>query len=128
MSAKFSLTTESVETPPTVIPFKDIKEAALGKHYDLSLVFTTSAKIRELNKKYRDKDVATDILSFPLSQNEGEIFICLEEARKEAKKFNRAFENFIGFLFIHGCIHLKGHDHGSMMESEEAKFRTRLGI
>ena len=48
--------------------------------------------------------------------------------RKEAKKFDREFKNFIQFLFIHGCVHLKGFTHGSRMESEEVKFRKQFGV
>jgi ssRNA-specific RNase YbeY (16S rRNA maturation enzyme) len=45
-----------------------------------------------------------------------------------AKDFDRSYENFIYFLFIHGCVHLKGYDHGSTMERIEAKFRKEFGI
>jgi ssRNA-specific RNase YbeY (16S rRNA maturation enzyme) len=46
----------------------------------------------------------------------------------EAKKFDREYENFLGFLFIHGLVHLKGYDHGSTMESIEIQFRKQFGI
>lgn len=112
----------------SAIPFRDIKEEILGKDYDLNLIFTTAAKIKKLNTIYRNKEEATDILSFPLSENEGEIYICPSEARKEAKKFGRTYENFIAFLFIHGCAHLKGYNHGSIMEDIEAKTRKKFRI
>lgn len=105
-----------------------MKEAVLGKKYNLSIVFTTRAKIRALNRIYRDKDAATDILSFPLSDIAGEIHLNLNEAKKESKKFGRDFENFIGFLFIHGLVHLEGFEHGSRMEAQEIKFRKQFGI
>jgi len=112
----------------SVARFRAIKKEALGDDYDLSLIFTTPAKIAKLNLIYRDKKTPTDILSFPISKNEGEIYICQSEARKEAKKFNRSYANFLVFLFIHGCVHLKGYDHGSTMERIEAKLRKRFGI
>ena len=70
----------------------------------------------------------TDILSFPLNENAGEIFLCLSEAEKEAVKFKRPNDNFIAFLFIHGLMHLKGFDHSSTMESNEQKIRQEFHI
>ncbi len=108
--------------------FNKIKEAVLGKKYDLSFSFIEAEEIKRLNLTYRNKNKATDILSFPLSDTEGEIFICMEEAEKEAPKFERPIENFIKFLFIHGLVHLKGYDHSSTMESIEEGFRKKFGV
>lgn len=105
-----------------------MKLAILGKDYGLSWAFISENEIRRLNRIYRNIDAPTDILSFPLSKKEGEIYICLTEAKKEAPKFGREYENFLGFLFIHGLAHLKGYDHGSTMESIETKFRKKFGI
>ena len=105
-----------------------MKNAVLGTRYVLSVACISAAEIRVLNKTHRKKDTATDILSFPLSKNEGEILMCLSEAKLEAKKFDREFENFVAFLFIHGLVHLKGFDHGSTMESLERKFRKIFGV
>ena len=124
----FSIVNETRAGIPVEARFRAIKKAALGTDYDLSLIFTTSARIRKLNLIYRDKDNATDILSFPISKKEGEIYICQSEARKEAKNFDRPYANFILFLFIHGCVHLKGYGHGATMESIEAKLRKKFGI
>lgn len=126
-SQTFSLINETDSHIPAV-DFVAIKNAALGKDYTLNLIFTDSAKIKKLNTIYRDKECATDILSFPLSDTEGEIYISEKEARKEARKFDREYDNFIAFLFIHGCTHLKGHDHGDIMEGIEAKLRKQFGI
>ena len=107
---------------------ESIKKEILGKDYDLSFCFVGPKEIQKLNKQYRNINKPTDILSFPLSDTEGEIFICKSEARKEARKFDRKYENFIDFLVIHGMVHLKGFDHGSTMESIESKFRKKFGI
>jgi len=123
----FSVSNETRAGLPRA-PFRAIKDAALGTAYKLDLVFTTPARMKKLNLIYRNKDKPTDILSFPLSRREGEIYICASEARTEARKFARTYENFIAFLFIHGCVHLKGHDHGSTMERIEAKLRARFKI
>ena len=108
--------------------FKEIKNKILGKDYDLSWAFITPKKIQKLNLIYRNQDKPTDILSFPLSKTEGEIYICKSETRKMAKDFDRTYDNFLLFLFIHGCVHLKGYDHGSTMERIEAKFRKQFGV
>jgi len=123
----FKLINETKELLP-ILPFEKIKAAALGSKYILTTIIVSPARIKKLNTIYRDKESATDILSFPIGDNEGEIYLCLEEAKKEAKKFSREYENFLAFLFIHGCVHLKGHDHGSMMERIEAKIRKQFGV
>ena len=116
------------KTKIPVIDFDGIKNATLGKDYALNLIFTDSAHIEKLNTIYRGKECPTDILSFPLSETEGEIYISPTEAAAEAKKFDRSYDNFIAFLFVHGCTHLKGHDHGSIMEDIESQIRSDFGI
>lgn len=101
------------------LPFLSIKETILGKAYDLTVVFCTPQESQDRNRTYRGKDYPTNILSFPLSDTEGEIYVSLSTARKDAKKFDMAYEEFLHLLFIHGCLHLKGHDHGSTMETLE---------
>ncbi len=110
------------------LAFVDMKEAVLGKKYVLSLHIVSRKRIQELNNHYRKIDAPTDILSFPISDNEGEMFINIQETKKESKKFDRNFENFLGFLFIHGLVHLKGYDHGSTMEEIEREHRLQFGI
>ncbi len=109
-------------------PFREIKEAVLGSKYDLSLVFIGPKKIQSLNKIYRNINKPTDILSFPLSKTEGEMFICKSETRKMAKEFDRSYDNFLLYLFIHGCVHLKGYDHGPKMDKVEEKFRKKFRV
>lgn len=109
-------------------PFRAIKDASLGKSYDLTVTFVSPSHIEKLNIQYRNKKGPTDILSFPLSKTEGEIYISPTVSRKEAKKFDRSYENFIAFLFIHGCVHLKGYDHGATMERIEAGLRRKFKV
>ena len=108
--------------------FSSMKKVALGDDYELSLVIIGKNEIKELNKSYAGINKPTDILSFPLSDNEGEIFICLEIAHKEAPNFDRNHSNFVKFLFIHGLIHLKGFKHSDKMESEEEKIRRMFNV
>lgn len=108
------------------LPFLSIKEKILGKGYTLTVVFATPEESQTRNKAYRDKDYATNILSFPLDDKEGEIYICLSVARRDAKKHDMSYEQFLYLLFIHGCLHLKGYDHGSTMEGLEKKYLTQF--
>ncbi len=110
------------------LPFLKMTTAVLGPEYECSLVIVSPKKSRELNRTYREKDYSTNILSFPLNENEGEIFLDLEKAREECKLFDRSYTNFVAFLFIHGLCHLKGLDHGTKMENTEKKFRTLFKI
>jgi probable rRNA maturation factor len=110
------------------LPFNRVKNEALGKDYELSLVFIGNKKSRALNKKYRKKDKPTNILTFSLSKTEGEIFITPETAKHDAKKFDMKENDFIAYLFIHGLLHLKGLKHGDKMEKEEQKLKKKYKI
>ncbi len=110
------------------LPFAKLTTAVLGKEYECSLVIVSPKKSRELNRNYRNKDNSTNILSFPLEKNEGEIFLDLETSRKDAPAFNRSYINFIAFLYIHALSHLKGYDHGGIMEKQEQKIRKLFKI
>ncbi len=102
--------------------FSRIKNDILGKNYSLSIAYVGPKKSQELNKKYRGKNKPTNVLSFALHKNEGEILLCKNVIRKEAKNFDRTFENFLSFLVIHGMLHLKGHEHSSTMKKLEEKY------
>jgi probable rRNA maturation factor len=123
----FNLTNTTKAKLPR-LAFAEIKNAILGEEYELSLIIISKNEIRNLNKQYRDINKATDILSFPLSENFGEIYISPEMTKIEAIKFDRTYENFFAFLLIHGLVHLKGFDHGSTMESIEIHFRKKFGV
>jgi rRNA maturation RNase YbeY len=101
------------------LPFLSIKEKILGKQYDLTIIFCSPKESQERNKTYRDKDYPTNILSFPLSDKEGEIYISLSTVRKDFKKFDMSYQKFLHLLIVHGVLHLKGYDHGSTMEELE---------
>jgi len=109
-----------------------IKSNILGKDYDLSLVFADKKLSRSLNFKYRKINKPTDVLSFAISDKMGEIFICLEVAKKKAKEFYPAlpwlrgsFANYLLFLVIHAILHLKGMEHSSKMERYEFAYYSR---
>lgn len=113
-----SLTNLTKSKPPRV-KYEEILSFILPQSYDLSLVFLTPSRSRALNKSLRGKDYATNVLSFPLSKNSGEIFIDLATAKKEYKKFGMSYTEFVVYLFIHALLHLKGMEHGDTMEKRE---------
>jgi rRNA maturation RNase YbeY len=96
----------------------------LGKSYSLSLVFSDSTTIQKLNVQYRGKDYIPNVLSFPLSKTSGEIYICPMVAKKEAKEYGNTYEEQLRYLFIHGCLHLKGLPHGKEMDRLEKKYMS----
>ena len=121
MQDNFSIINKTRDKIPN-LPFFPVKEDILGKKYSLSLVFIGKEKMRELNKKYKNKNEPTNILSFPLSKTEGEILICPLVVKKEAGKFGKTYSQLLQFLVIHGMLHLKGMEHSSRMEIAEKKY------
>lgn len=121
MQDKFSITNLTRGQLPR-LPFRALKEKVLGKKYDLSLVFIDENKSKELNRIYRKKNKPTNVLSFPLGKLEGEIFICIKVAKKEAAGYGKTWQDFLAFLVIHGMLHLKGLRHGSIMDKAEKKY------
>jgi probable rRNA maturation factor len=105
--------------------FSIMKNDILGKKYSLSIAYVDEKTSKKINKKYRNKNKPTNILSFPLQKNMGEIVLCPKIIKKEAKNFNKTFSQFLGFLVIHGMLHLKGYKHGSKMEKMEEKYLSR---
>lgn len=108
------------------LPYENIKNDILGKNYDLSLVFVGEARSARLNQEHRDKNYTPNVLSFPLSKTDGEIYITPSVAKREAKDYGHTYSTHIAFLFIHGLLHLKGLDHGPKMESLEEKFLKKF--
>lgn len=108
------------------LPFLELKNAILGKKYELSIVYLNPAKAKKLNAAHRGKDYATDILSFPLSKNSGEIVLCPPVIKKKAPDFDMTVEKYNKFIVIHGMLHLKGYAHGSRMERAEKLFLRRF--
>jgi len=94
---------------------------------DIELIITTNKEIQELNKNFRNKDKATDVLSFPLEDAPfmplGTIVISLDKAKELASALNHSVDEEITLLFIHGLLHLLGFDHeidnGQMRAKEQ---------
>ncbi|MEK7552833.1 MAG: rRNA maturation RNase YbeY [Patescibacteria group bacterium] len=102
--------------------FHQLTEKILGSEYELSLVLVGRRRSRNLNRRYRGRDKATNVLSFRLEKNSGEMFVDLGQVAREAAREGQTFLNRLRLIFIHGLLHLKGLDHGSKMESLESQY------
>lgn len=83
----------------------------------LNVVFVTDTYIKALNKSYRDKDEATDVLSFNYKKGDmnsdliGEIYISVETAKSQADEYSSDLDDELKKLFTHGFLHIHGYDH-----------------
>src|SRR3989344_3522974 len=103
------------------LPLKTIANAVLGRRYTTSVVISGERLSQKLNRTYRKENKGTNVLSFPLGENEGEIFLNWPRIRKEARERNITSRAHFAHLFIHALLHLKGYAHSSKMDSEEQK-------
>ena len=110
------------------LPFADLAATVLGPTYNLSLVFIGDTRARRLNRVYRQKETPANVLSFSLAKTHDQIFINLARARREHEKFGLPPAAHVGYLFIHGALHLKGYAHGSTMEKKERAIMRRFRL
>jgi probable rRNA maturation factor len=104
---------------------------------EVSVTFVNNERIWEINREYRDKDAPTDVISFAMEElGEGEIemigadmprvlgdiIISIDKASEQAKEYGHSFLRELGFLTVHGFLHLLGYDH--MTEDEEKEMFT----
>lgn len=103
--------------------------------YELSITFMDDESIQAVNAEYRGKDRPTDVISFALEElSEGEvaivhendmpivlgdIVISIDTAKRQAIEYNHSFERELGFLALHGFLHLLGYDHLDEEEERE---------
>lgn len=127
MQHTYSLSNGTRQNTPRV-PFSRIKERILGTSYELSVTLVGSTRMRTLNRIYRKKDAPTDILAFPLAHSRGEIVLHVDTAKKKSHEFGLSPTQYLTYVFIHGCLHLKGMDHGRTMEKQEDVWCARFGI
>ncbi|ALC89900.1 rRNA maturation factor [Bacillus sp. FJAT-18017] len=101
---------------------------------EVSVTFVNNARIHEINLEYRHKDAPTDVISFPMEEpGEGEIeisgadmprvlgdiIISIERAEEQAAEYGHSFARELGFLAVHGFLHLLGYDHETKEEETE---------
>jgi probable rRNA maturation factor len=114
--------------------FADRALHAIGKHGSSSTIaFVSDRRIRDLNRRFRNIDKPTDVLSFPAEEktNLGDIAISVETAAAQAKENGLTFEAEIAQLILHGLLHLSGYDHetdNGEMNRLELRLRKKLGI
>lgn len=119
-----------------------------GKDAEVSVSFVSNEEIKNLNKIYRNKDSITDVLSFPLTSEDGteeinpetnavqlgDVVISLETAVKQAHNYGHSLEREVGFLTVHSMLHLLGYDHETsqldqrIMREKEESVLEKLGI
>ncbi len=117
----------TIQHPPN-IQVDHIVDDILGSTYSLTIVYIGRKRAQSLNQKYRQKSYIPNVLSFPLTDQCGEIYICPEIAALEAKKRAFTTAGYITYLIIHGALHLVGYKHGQVMDTEETKYLRRYNI
>lgn len=78
-----------------------LKDAILGKKYELSVFCASKSMAKKINKERRGKDYIPNVLSFSLSKKSGEIILQLDQIKKEAPDFDMTYKNFTKFLYVH---------------------------
>lgn len=109
----------------------------LEEDCEVSVTFSDNEGIREINRKFRNIDRATDVLSFPLFDEDGmdahveeldcmlgDIVLSLERAREQANEFGHSFKREVAFLTVHSMLHLLGYDH-ELSDEDDADMRKR---
>ncbi|GBU22957.1 hypothetical protein R80B4_02870 [Fibrobacteres bacterium R8-0-B4] len=78
-----------------------------------AVILCSDYMIRKLNRRYRGKDKATDVLSFPFGDDDllGEVYISLQRAAVQARRYGVSYEDELKRLLVHGLLHLMGYDH-----------------
>ncbi|TLG72156.1 rRNA maturation RNase YbeY [Culicoidibacter larvae] len=111
----------------------------LNGEVELGVILVDNAAIQEINRDYRGKDSATDVITFALEDEAsivmledmpralGDIFVSVERAREQALEYGHSFEREFGFLLVHGFLHLLGYDHQNK-EDEEVMFQLQEEI
>ncbi|MFC3882963.1 rRNA maturation RNase YbeY [Bacillus songklensis] len=107
---------------------------------ELSITFVDNARIQEINREYRDKDKPTDVISFAMEElGEGEveiigedmptilgdIIISIPKTHEQAEEYGHSFMRELGFLTVHGFLHLLGYDHETLEDEQEMFSRQR---
>jgi probable rRNA maturation factor len=110
------------------------KKLQITEPCELSVTFVDNDRIQEINREYRGKDKPTDVISFALEElGEGEIqisganmprvlgdiIISTDKAREQATDYGHSVERELGFLAVHGFLHLLGYDHETEAEEKE---------
>ncbi len=141
-AAKLELTVQkAVNSPglPTNTELRRWLKAALEHGAAITVRFVGSVEGRALNRAYRDRDYATNVLSFAYGSSgrgqtlSGDIVLCAPVLRREARAQGKTLSAHVAHLTVHGALHLQGHDHqspsaGKRMEAREKAILAKLGF
>ncbi|MBQ8545844.1 MAG: rRNA maturation RNase YbeY [Clostridia bacterium] len=120
--------------------FNTLAYEGFDKDVEVSVTFTDNEQIKELNSQYRNKNSATDVLSFPMFDNFkdieiqpepiplGDIVISLERAQIQGYHLFHSIYHEVAFLAVHSTLHLLGYDHETSKEDEEEMIRKQKEI
>lgn len=111
--------------PAPGLRYGEIAQAILPG-WDISLAFAGEQRARSLNWLLRRKEYVPNVLSYESGTKSGEIIICLPVARRQAPSYGLSYRAFVGYLFIHGLLHLKGYPHGHTMDRYEREYLSRF--
>lgn len=102
-------------------------KTALGGAESLQLVFVTKSEIAKLNREYRGKAYATDVLSFAPTEpgSLGELVFSLDVLKRQAKEHDMKFQDELGYMVLHGVLHLLGYDHEVSVAGAKRMFRLQ---
>lgn len=125
-------------SPRTLARFLALAQAAVRLRGQVSVLLTTDAEIRRLNRSYRGIDKTTDVLSFPAADSPagperlaGDLAISVPTAHRQATEQGHPLLTEIKVLILHGLLHLAGYDHetdGGAMARRERLLRGRLKL
>ncbi len=138
VAPNFSTAKKNLRLPSARALSRFLSEAqsAVRLKGEVTVLLTTDAAIRRLNRQFRGKDKATDVLSFPADgigaeEIAGDLAISVPKALKQAVEHGHALSTEIKVLILHGLLHLAGYDHeadAGKMARRERLLRTRLGL
>ncbi len=114
--------------PNPASPLQAARDA--GGTPELSIVFTDDAAMRKLNFRWREKDAPTNVLSFPQAAGPllGDVILSAETLRREAGLADKALEDHMAHLIIHGYLHLLGFDHEAPADAEKMEQLERVAL
>jgi len=116
--------------PPATLLRRYAREASRA---DITLRIVGRAESQKLNKRFRKKNYATNVLSFPYGRGSGDIVMCHSVIAREAREQGKTLRAHYAHLVVHGILHLRGHDHlrrsaAARMEKAEIRILRRLGF
>jgi probable rRNA maturation factor len=118
------------------------REEGISREAEISINFVDNNEMKELNRNYRQKDEPTDVISFAMQESVeeepkivgedipltlGDIVISIDKAKEQAEEYNHSLERELGFLAVHGFLHLLGYDHINK-EDEVVMFKRQEEI